>query len=583
MIADAPNANAYWSALAIEELTRLGVELFVISPGSRSTPLTLAAAAHPKAQTKIILDERGAAFIALGYARASQKPAALICTSGTALANYYPAIIEASVDCVPLLILSADRPPELRETGANQTIRQTTIYGDYLRWFTDMPCPTNEIAAEFVLTSVDQAHHRALCSPAGPVQINWMFREPLAPTATGEIFEHANRRIEKWLTKNTAFTHYEKSASKPPSEATKKLVKKVNGKQGILVAGQLRDEAERHAVRTLAAKLGWPVFADITSGLRTGERLPNVIAMHDVLLRSPAVAADLLPKVVLQIGARLTSKRLLTFLRDCSCDTYILLANHPFRHDPDHRVTLRLHADIAATCLEFAQKLPEQKHAQSPKIVHQNAHAEQALNRFFDQSNDLSEPGIAHAVAKLAPQNSVFFLASSMPVRDMDNFAVPGGPALHVFANRGASGIDGTISSAIGCALGCQASATLLIGDIAFLHDLNALQQLRSLEEKLVIVVINNNGGGIFSFLPVAEFKTHFERFFATPHGLTFKPAAELFKLNYEYPRTSADFKEAYLRAWQRSGSALIEVQTEREQNLEMHKKIAQLVLDELA
>ncbi|MFQ5628991.1 MAG: 2-succinyl-5-enolpyruvyl-6-hydroxy-3-cyclohexene-1-carboxylic-acid synthase [bacterium] len=583
MFSDAPNINALWSNLVVEELARLDIDYFCVSPGSRSTPLTLAVANHPKAKSIICLDERGAAFHALGYARATGKPAALICTSGTAVANYYLAIVEASVDCVPMLILSADRPPELRETGANQTIRQQHIFGDYVRWFFDMPCPDTEIPAEMVLTTIDQAVYRATRSPAGPVHLNFMFREPLGPVPSGENFGDYLASIQNWQKKSEPLTQYFFPSMAVPDEALAKTSEMLSDRQGLLIVGQLRSVDEREAVQRLVQKLSWIVFADITSGLRLGSTIGTSIDAYDFLLRSEKIFSQFQPEVVLQVGSRITSKRLRQFLKKLQPSSYVLIANHPYRHDPGHHVSMRLEADIPAACDVLAFMLSkntgmtyftELKNAdlKARKILHDS---------FFNETKN-SEPAVAYLVSNYVPPETGLFLASSMPVRDMGMFASVEGHAVPVAANRGASGIDGTIASAAGFSAGLQKPATLLIGDLAFLHDLNSLAQLQSLDKPLVIVLLNNNGGGIFSFLPVAAFPAHFEKYFGTPHGYTFKSAADLFGLAYNNPQTMTEFIKSYQGAFKQKKSTIIEVMTDREENLALHRSLEELILNNL-
>jgi 2-succinyl-5-enolpyruvyl-6-hydroxy-3-cyclohexene-1-carboxylate synthase len=583
MITDAPNINALWSALAVEELVRQGVKYFCISPGSRSAPLTLAVANHKKAKSLVCLDERGAAFHALGYARATGKPAALVCTSGTAVANYHPAIIEAAVDCLPMLILSADRPPELRETGANQAIRQPHIFGDSVRWFMDMPCPETNIPAEMVLTTIDQAVYRAKNSPAGPVHLNFMFREPLAPTPSGEDFQPYFSSIKKWRKQSAPYTSYFSPEKFLPDAALAEIAGKASSNRGLLVIGKLQTAQEREAARKLARKLSWVTFADITSGLRSGMQAYHFVGTYDFLLRSDKIAAKLKPDFILQIGSRLTSKILQARLRAWQAKSCVLIENHPFRHDPYHRLTLRLEADIASACEQLTKALSGKSAQKTNEVfIQQHATAQTWLDDFFTQEMQLSEPAVARLVSRHALQKSGLFLASSMPVRDMDTFAAGDGHEIPVAANRGASGIDGTIASAAGFSVGLHQPVTLLIGDLAFLHDLSSLFQLRSLEHPVVIVVPNNNGGGIFSFLPVADYKKHFERFFGTPHHLTFKSAARLFGLAYENPKTKKEFIDVYQKAFRRKKSTIIEVSTDREQNRALHARLERMIVRKL-
>ena len=282
MIKKTPTINLYWSSLIIEELIRCGVELFCIAPGSRSSMLTVAAAENKRAKTLVHFDERGCGFYALGYASAAKKPVAIITTSGTAVANLFPSVIEASKKKIPLIILTADRPPELRYTGANQTIDQVKIFGDYVKWFFDFPTPTDEISPKFVLTTIDQLVYRAQSETPGPVHINCMFREPLTPKESTYPKIIINQKIEDWLKQKSPFTIYHKSESKIRDKDIAALSAKLrNIKSGIIAVGKLSSKTEQDAALKLAHRLGWPIFADVTSGLRLSSQDPNLIHYFD--------------------------------------------------------------------------------------------------------------------------------------------------------------------------------------------------------------------------------------------------------------------------------------------------------------
>ncbi len=310
-LAKAPNINALWAGLLVEELLRNGVDAFVISPGSRSTPLTVAAASEARAKKFVHFDERGAGYFALGYARAQRRPVALICTSGTAVANYYPAIVEAAMAQVPLIVLTADRPPELLDTGANQAIDQTRFFGAYARWSAALPCPEATVAPEVVLTTVDQAVFRATHGQAGPVHINCSFREPLAPVKSDEVFGAYLKSLNTWMAGTAPYTTHADSEVKLSADAQRDLLKKLHqAERGLLVVGQLTSPPEVGAVLKLAKALRWPVFADIASGLRMDDTAGVVVHWLDLALASKHAPEVLRPDIVLQVGGAVTSKRL---------------------------------------------------------------------------------------------------------------------------------------------------------------------------------------------------------------------------------------------------------------------------------
>jgi len=593
-----PNLNALWGSLIIEELLRNGVDYFCISPGSRSAPLTVAAARHPCAKTIVCIDERGAAFHALGYARAAGKPAALICTSGTAAANYYPAVIEAATDCIPMIILTADRPPELRQSGANQAILQPDLYGDYAKWRFDLPCPEEQILPQMLLTTVDQMVYQSRRSPAGPVHLNCMFREPLAPAEAPFRADYLEN-VSAWQRRKTPYTAYPLARSEPPEDTIDEVAETLNATaHGLLVVGRLNSPEEIRAAHLLAEKLAWPVFADVASGLRIGAPGENIIHFFDQLLLSEGFAERHRPETVLHLGGQPVSKRWREFLEKSRPGRYILAQDHPARSDPSHALTRLIESDIARFCQRISGKIrPAGNPRWRAEMARRSRKVQETLQGFLSSQNAVSEISAAYHLSRHIPRGSGLFLASSMPVRDMDMYACPPGVSpgedlsapphpeerfLRVASNRGASGIDGTVASACGFAAGLERPVTLLIGDLALLHDLNSLAQVKSLSQPLLIAAINNGGGGIFSFLPIAQFEDVFEPYFGTPHRFDFRRAAAMFGLAYRRPRTDPQLIEAYLEALENNQSTLIEIRTGRAGNRELHRRLQKEILSQL-
>ena len=567
---ETPRANRLWANLIVEELIRCGVEFFCVAPGSRSTPLVAALAANDKAHSLVHFDERGTAFAALGYARATGRPAAWITTSGTAVANGLPAVVEASTDGVPMILLTADRPPELRQTGANQTIDQPDIFGDYVRWRFDLPAPDLTIDPAMVLTTVDQAAYRARRSPHGPVHLNLMFREPFLPEG-----EDDPQGPSPWAEGDEPYTRY--AATKPAIDemeiqALWQTLRQA--KRGLVVAGRLASRKQGEAVLRLAGALGWPLLPDIGSQVRLGADAENLAAYYDALLAGESFAEAHAPEAVVHVGGRALSKRLEQFLGRSRPDPYVVVRENPFRLDPAHRVTHSIESDVVDFCaamVRVAMEYPPDEDAfwmtgwrgASKKVGH-------SLDEIF--STELNEPFVARSVSRNVPQDHGLVVASSMPVRDLDTYATAGGAPVPVAANRGASGIDGTVATAAGFARGLGRPVTLLIGDLALLHDLNSLAMLRDVP--VVVVVLNNDGGGIFSFLPVAKHEEFFEPYFGTPQGVGFGPAAEMFGLAYEQPRTRDEFLDAYATACSSGRSSILEVRTDREENVRLHAEL---------
>jgi 2-succinyl-5-enolpyruvyl-6-hydroxy-3-cyclohexene-1-carboxylate synthase len=570
---ETPRANRLWANLIVEELIRCGVEFFCVAPGSRSTPLVAALAANDKAHSLVHFDERGTAFAALGYARATGHPAAWITTSGTAVANGLPAVVEASTDGVPMILLTADRPPELRQTGANQTIDQPDIFGDYVRWRFDLPAPDPTIDPAMVLTTVDQAAYRASRSPQGPVHLNLMFREPFLTEG-----EDDPQGPSPWAEGDEPYTSY--AATKPAIDKTEiqALWQTLRqAKRGLVVAGRLASRKQGEAVLRLAGALGWPLLPDIGSQVRLGAESENVAAYYDALLAGDSFAEAHVPEAVVHVGGRALSKRLEQFLGRSRPEPYVVVRENPFRLDPAHRVTHSIEADVVNFCAAMVRVATEYPPDEDAYWMTGWRGASEKAGHSLDgiSPTELNEPFVARSVSRNVPHDHGLVVASSMPVRDLDTYATAGGVPVPVAANRGASGIDGTVATAAGFARGLGRPVTLLIGDLALLHDLNSLAMLRDVP--IVVVVLNNDGGGIFSFLPVAKHKEFFEPYFGTPQGVGFGPAAQMFGLQYERPGTTEEFVEFYRKACARGSSTLIEVRTDREENVRLHGELLRL------
>ncbi len=569
--------NSYWGDLIIEELVRNGIDYFCVSPGSRSTPLTVAAARHPRARTIVCYDERGAAFHALGYARATGLPAALICTSGTAAANYLPAVIEADVDGVPMLILSADRPPELRHTMANQTIEQVGMFNRYTRWQVDMPVPTAAIKPQFVLTTIDQAVHRAICAPMGPVHLNCMFRKPLEPVAP-DLPDGYAAGIAQWRQSAAPYTQYVNNRMTADIAPLQAIISQA--KRGIIAVGQLRTAAEQEAVRVFADWLGWPLFADIGSGLRLGEtKNRTIIHYFDQLLLS--TNGDKLPDTVIHIGGQFVSKRWIDYCARVRPSIYAVIKPSPERIDPFHGVTHRFDADIS-TMLSTVVHSNQQVIHRSGWLDGWRQRSQVAGEKVSAADRDpLDEIGVAQVISAGIGEQHALFVGNSMPVRDMDMYGTADGARPIVAINRGASGIDGNLSTGMGLAVGTGRPTTILVGDLTFMHDINALTLLRQIAPPITLVVINNAGGGIFHHLPIAEYEDVFEPYFGTPHPFAFGQIAAAFGVAYTRVDTFDGLQKAYSDAMKGSIHQLIEVRTERVSNMMAHKKMGERMKDE--
>jgi 2-succinyl-5-enolpyruvyl-6-hydroxy-3-cyclohexene-1-carboxylate synthase len=600
--------NQLWGYIIVEELIRNGVDYFVISPGSRSTPLTVAVAQNLQAKKIICLDERAAGFHAIGYARATGNPAVLICTSGTAAANYLPAVIEASIDNIPLIILASDRPPELRQTGANQTINQVNLYGDYPTWQFDLPCPTVEINPNVVLTTIDLAVSKARQAPGGVVHLNCMFREPLAPTDAPveipaslmkwhdrrfSVGEATSAKAEATPTTTLPYTRYASKLTIPTPDEIESLIEIIQSTtKGVLVVGQLKSIVDVKAVVELALRLNWAVFADIQSGLRLRRDFPNLIHYFDrLLLTDISVELEQIDTIV-QIGTKIVSAQWFKWIDRHPPTNYIAIANNPERYDPSHLVSLRIESDITYLCQHLSTQLPQLPPSTWVQKLRSASDRISVTAAKFLKTSKLTEPLVALTISECIPNRHGLWVANSMPIRDLDMFGVgvvaEDSQSLNprVGANRGTSGIEGAIASATGFAAGLQAPVTAIVGDLSSLHDLNSLALLPRNSQPVIVVIINNDGGGIFSFLPISKSTQIFDTYFGTPHGVNFCHAAAMFELDYYHPQHREELIQVYTQALAARRSAIIEVTTDRTENLQLHQDLNRAIqqqFDDLA
>ena len=574
------NWNEHWGELIIEELVRHDTECFCISPGSRSTPLTVAVAKNPRAKSVIFYDERAAAYYALGHARASGRPAVLICTSGTAAANYLPAVIEASVDQIPLLVLTSDRPPELRETGANQAINQTFLFGTHVRWFFDPGCPCSEFTTEALLSTIDHAVSKTLQPLSGPVHLNFPFREPFFENSE----KQTNNKVEtitaqKVYVRNTAF-----SKVLPDSEIKEML--KNRPESGILSIGRVPADS-LDSLKKLAEELAWPVFADVTSGLRLGENCPNRITYYDQLLIEDMDSANWEIEAVWHIGFPPTSKRWLTHWGENPATQMVWIADHAERHDQSHNFRWKIECGIAEFCEQLVSELKLAERAEviplkTQQWLQASAKVEALMEQHFplySEKKEIDDFALSRRLTEIIPETHGFFIGNSIPVRAVDMLGSGKGAEIPAALNRSASGIDGLIASACGYSSGLQRPVSLLIGDLSAIHDLNSFKLLADSSEPVFVVLLNNHGGGIFSFLPVAKQTDIFETFFGTPHSNDFLSVAEMFGLNYFRPDSISAFVKDYRQAVIENKSAVIEIFTERDKNSQQLEALAQKLM----
>lgn len=550
-------ANLRWAMALVDGLAAAGVGHAVISPGSRSTPLALACLRHPRLRTWIQVDERSAGFFALGLSKADRRPVALICTSGSAPANWFPAVIEANHGLIPLILLTADRPPELRDCGANQAIDQVKLFGGQVRASHELP-PAESTAAALqnlgwlAVRTVDQSRWPL----PGPVHINVPLREPLVPSGALPEYETAA------MPRTASYP-----ALLPSLDEIAGWARDLSGRPGLIVCGEGEySEAFPAALAQLAEQLACPVLADPLSNLRFGAHdRSRFFSRYDAFLRCTGFTETHSPEWVLRFGAMPVSRQLQNTLAACTEAMHFLVEAHGRWPDPLHQTTHILRADADAVCaaLIAARPLP------APVAWLEDFIAQE--RRAAELAHAAAKPVEAEVVESLAHQlaGGCLFSGNSMAIRDLDSFAAGGEAPLRIVGNRGASGIDGNVSTALGLCAALGQPVVALLGDLAFYHDMNGLLAARGLN--ITFVVLNNGGGGIFSYLPQSGLE-EFERGWLTPTELDFSLAARMYGLDYQRVERGEGFAAALVAAQRHDGPDLIEVMIDREASVARHK-----------
>ncbi len=566
---------ATFCATLVEEWQRAGVTDVVLSPGSRSTPLALAVAGAPGVRVHVHHDERSAGFLALGLGLATGRPAVVLTTSGTAAVELHPAVVEAHHARVPLLAVTADRPPELLDVGAPQTIDQSHLFGDAVRWHASPGVPdavTRHTWAHLAARAVTAA----LAPVPGPVHLNLAFREPLVgdaeATATTSTSTPAGGRPRP-----TAGVAWPAGAFPADADTMAELAALAGTERGVIVAGA--GSGDPDALHGLAETLGWPLLADPRSGARRPG--PATVAAADAILRHAGSARRLRPDVVLRLGDPPASKVLAGWLAGSDA-TSVLVHRFGAWIDPDHTLARIVAADPAACCAALAEsagRRPGEDRAWLGAWTRRESAAQGAIEAVLAGHPEPTEPGVARSVVAASPPGSTLVVSSSMPVRDVEWFGSPR-EGLRVLSNRGANGIDGVTSTAVGVALGSDAPTAALIGDVAFLHDTNGMLGLARRGADLTLVVIDNDGGGIFSFLAQrAQLgEERFEQLFATPHGVDLAALASVHGVAVDEPATSAEVGPAVAAAMAAGGARVVLVRTDRDANVAVHAEITTAV-----
>jgi 2-succinyl-5-enolpyruvyl-6-hydroxy-3-cyclohexene-1-carboxylate synthase len=556
----------------VDELARCGMRAACTSPGSRCAPLVLTLAREERLDCYSHVDERCAGFFALGLAKASGLPVAVTCTSGTAAAELLPAAIEAFQARVPLLLLTADRPPELRENGAGQAIDQLKLFGSAAKWFVEVG--THQASPErlrWIRTLACRAYWTALEGRPGVVHLNFPLREPLVTD-------------EPLPAEETGRPNGEPYVHRPPMPAgdnTQLREVVVQAKRGVVVAGRYeRDTPLGQAAAAFCEAAGWPLLADPLSGARRGDA---AIAHYDAVLRDDTLAAELHPDLVIRVGDLPVSKPLRTWLANLDDARQVALDPEGAWQDPASVLSDSLALEPAAALAGLVSKPPATDTDWLAEWRAADEQAAEAINGVF-AGEKISEPGVAAELGVLLGETVTMFVASSMPVRDIETFWPVRTDAPRVLCNRGANGIDGTVSSAFGAAAATDGPVVLLIGDVALAHDIGGLLAAQRLGLKLTIVLVDNEGGGIFDFLPVsraamAQEDDIYTDHVATPTGIDFAQAAELYGLAYERIETIPALRAALEQALQpQTGSTIVHVKTDRATNVHLHRRVWQAV-----
>ncbi len=596
------NPNTQTAYNYVNSLAAAGLRHVVISPGSRSTPLTLAFNEHPKIEVFLHLDERSAGFFALGMALAIDAPVALVCTSGTAVTNYFPAITEAFMSHVPLLVLTADRPPELRHSGANQTIDQVKIYGDQVLWSVEAPLPEKDAPAvvlRHLQTLAARAYATANGLRKGPVHVNFPFRKPLEPVDS-EQFSVNSKQLSVISEQSESGNRLliTKGQLAPTRAQLGDLADTINRhERGLIVCGPRCPEGNfPAAVAGLSQISGYPILADPLSGVRWGRHVAGtaVSGAYETYLQSktPGVSEKPLgsdPEVIIRFGAVPTSKWLNDYLGRIHPAQRIHVRENGVWADDSHLTTLFLQVNEELLCYELAHQVtPRMATAWTKQVMATETAVWQTLDQhlftpYFDASV------VADTVAAL-PDNARLFAGNSLPIRHLDQYGRPGPRHLRTYGNRGASGIDGNTSTALGIAAASRQPTVAILGDITFYHDLNGLlpisnrstersrRSLQSPISNLTIVLLNNNGGGIFNRLPVRNFEPSFTDLFITPHGLDFSGVIQMYGLAHMRPQSRPDFQTALEESIRSGTPTVIEVQTNGVADDARRREINQIV-----
>jgi len=561
------NLNLLWSSLIINELIKNGIDTFFISPGNRNVPLIAALAHNPKAVKRLTIDERASGFRALGYAKSTGKAGVVICTSGTAMSNYFPALIEACEDELPLLVISADRPPELVGSHANQSIEQTGLFGQFALDSLNLPCPDAFYPLDALLAKIDYLVN----IKNSPVHINCPFREPLLSPAAVAVSESYLSDARRLFDIPHPFTEY--LPVEPVTGNLKNVEKTIQQtERGLVVIGRMAPSVCRSDLIRFITELNWPVYCDIASGLRGS--VPT--ALQIPVLDHPTVLEALntyTPQTILQFGTGLVSKHYYqTVLADQTADLILVTAKIGVR-DPSHRVNIKIPIQVDRFIKNYG---PAQDQARDTSAQELFLKAIQTHYLRMEQAipvEEISFQLLSRLIVTRIPDEESLFLGNSIAIRAFDAVQFPSGKTVEIITNRGVSGIEGNLATAIGYAEASHHRITAVIGDISLLHDLNSLMLINTSQVPIILIVPNNGGGRIFDRLPARNYPDVLDPFLTTPHNLDFSHAAAQFNLDYQLTSNPREFAECYHHALKGERSILIEVSIDSERDLDIFKQ----------
>lgn len=570
-------ANLAAARLLVGELVACGVRQVVASPGARSTPMVVALGERASLELRMVTDERSAAYFALGLVHGGRRPVVLLSTSGTAAANFLPALAEASLSELPLIVITADRPPELRDCGAAQTIRQVGMFDAYARWSIDLVAPDASVGLEDYYRSVAcRAVAAALEPPAGPVHINAPFREPLIDSDDASVSDAPTTSARPSVIVYS-------SSGLLGENAARELSDLLSGcERGVIVCGPRTggDDTMASAIADLADTLDWPILADPLSGLRyRGSAHTETVDGYDVLLRSEAFVANHQPEVILRFGGLPSSKSLQKFLAVAQpAIEHVLIAGPGSWPDPLYAATRIVRASAEDVARRLVQRLPSHRGgaAWRESWLEASRTLRSSLSLSLGNISETFGGGVAAELVSALPDGARLFVGNSMAVRDLDTFAGNGSSALSVSGNRGANGIDGVVSTALGLAAAHGGATALLVGDLSFLHDIGGLQIAARHQLDLLVVVVNNDGGGIFSFLPQLDGLGEFERLFATPHGLDLEAAVRMCHGRFTRAPGWPELRAALAEWREVAGLYVVEVPCERRRGRDLHREVVE-------